>query len=866
MKTIGIKLADGSFYPLLEEGKPSKKSINLTTVQDNQTIVHVDVYRSETGTMEGAEYIDTLEIKDLKPHSNGDPSFNLDIGIDENNELSANIHDPETGNANKTQVELSSKIFSQMQNPPIHFEKDPTISEATSEENSGVMLDDNTLSERNSLSANQDDSPENPQDLGEDDFTISQDEIENIGFGNQNKEQEANEMLGASPNDEDFSFDLLNDEQKDKSAQENLNEEIVDDNFDFADLENSVDLNDISFDDDSNIEDIDATVTDLSDEKSDNSEDSAKNADDSDEFVASPVGIKVSKGHKHSSEKKVPSVDEVLAENSADFTGDSDATSDASAEETDASSEKTGSFADKTDSFTNTSEGFGEKTNSFADQTETSAEQSDDFSATSDSSSDQTESLDATSENSAEQESNIDLDLPDFDLSTENSDTTSDDSFASDNFSATTETSATPSDTSAATTESFASPSESFANTTDSFSEVSDASKNQTQDFSTDDVPEDFATTTGTFAEQSEAFAVEPDASANLTDSFDEPSDTFSDETDNFSATTDSSATTSDSLTNSSYDFSTDGLDDETFGIENQNDDNSSEDSKISAVGLSSAFDNDIGEPDLSTDELDDNFDANFDDSDLDSLKTKDPTFEPKNDMFSDLYDKETFEGNSSYNAEDEVKKKTKVPVIICITCAIICILAALFVLFIIPSKFNLLKKSQKVNEKTNTELENQQENLNQTEKTETELLSEVPADENQENAENQEDLILIEESEDFAETQENPSDLIEETQANFEEENSNQQVESEENSQNVAQEDEIVIAENPQNLVPKEPEPSTKTPEIIRYKIKWGDTLWDISNAYYKNPWRYKYLANYNGIKNPDYIISGTWLLIPSE
>lgn len=866
MKTIGIKLADGSFYPLLEEGKPSKKSINLTTVQDNQTIVHVDVYRSETGTMEGAEYIDTLEIKDLKPHSNGEPSFNLDIGIDENNELSANIHDPETGNANKTQVELSSKIFSQMQNPPIHFEKDPTISEATSEENSGVMLDDNTLSERNSLSANQDDSPENPQDLGEDDFTISQDEIENIGFGNQNKEQEANEMLGASPNDEDFSFDLLNDEQKDKSAQENLNEEIVDDNFDFADLENSVDLNDISFDDDSNIEDIDATVTDLSDEKSDNSEDSAKNADDSDEFVASPVGIKVSKGHKHSSEKKVPSVDEVLAENSADFTGDSDATSDASAEETDASSEKTGSFADKTDSFTNTSEGFGEKTNSFADQTETSAEQSDDFSATSDSSSDQTESLDATSENSAEQESNIDLDLPDFDLSTENSDTTSDDSFASDNFSATTETSATPSDTSAATTESFASPSESFANTTDSFSEVSDASKNQTQDFSTDDVPEDFATTTGTFAEQSEAFAVEPDASANLTDSFDEPSDTFSDETDNFSATTDSSATTSDSLTNSSYDFSTDGLDDETFGIENQNDDNSSEDSKISAVGLSSAFDNDIGEPDLSTDELDDNFDANFDDSDLDSLKTKDPTFEPKNDMFSDLYDKETFEGNSSYNAEDEVKKKTKVPVIICITCAIICILAALFVLFIIPSKFNLLKKSQKVNEKTNTELENQQENLNQTEKTETELLSEVPADENQENAENQEDLILIEESEDFAETQENPSDLIEETQANFEEENSNQQVESEENSQNVAQEDEIVIAENPQNLVPKEPEPSTKTPEIIRYKIKWGDTLWDISNAYYKNPWRYKYLANYNGIKNPDYIISGTWLLIPSE
>ena len=845
MKTIGIKLADGSFYPLLEEGKPSKKSINLTTVQDNQTIVHVDVYRSETGTMEDAEYIDTLEIKDLKPHTNGEPSFNLDIVIDENNELSANIHDPETGNANTTQVELSSKMFSQSQNPPIHFEKDPTISEATTEDSSGVMLDDNTLSEGNFLSANQDDFEQNPQDSDEDKFTISQDEIENIGFGNQNKEQEANEMLGASPNDEDFSFDLLNDEQKNKSAEENLNEEnIVDDNFDFADLENSVDLNDISFDDDSNVEDIDATVTDISDEKSDNSDEKTPEKN-SDEFVASPVGIKVSKGHKHSSEKKVPSVDEVLAENAADLTSDSDATStasfnksDVSAESSEISDEPSEGFGEQTESSSDQSEGFDTISKTSAATTESSAEPSDDFSAISESSSDQTESFDTTSENSAEQESDIDLDLPDFNVSTENSDTKSDDSFASDTLSEETDT--------------FANTSESSADTTDSFSEVRENFTNQTQDFSTDDVPEDFAATTDAFSEQTESFNKPSDASSNQTEN---PENQTQNTSDDFS-----------DFPDFSNDFSTDGLDDETFGNENQNDDSSSENSKISAVGLSSAFDNDIGEPDLSTDELDDNFDANFDDSDLDSLKTKDPTFEPKNDMFSDLYDKETIEGNSSYSAEDDVKKKTKVPVIICITCAIICILAALFVLFIIPSKFNLLKKSQKANENTNTELENQQENLNQTEKTETELLSEVPTDENQENVE---DFNLIEELEDVTETQENPSDLIEENQANFESENSNQQnqqVESEENSQNAAQEDEIVIAENPQNLVPKEPEPSTKTPEIIRYKIKWGDTLWDISNAYYKNPWRYKYLANYNGIKNPDYIISGTWLLIPSE
>lgn len=717
MKTIGIKLADGSFYPLLEEGKPSKKSINLTTVQDNQTIVHVDVYRSETGTMEGAEYIDTLEIKDLKPHTNGEPSFSLDIGIDENNELSANIHDPETGNANTTQVELSSKMFSQSQNPPIHFEKDPTISEAITEDNSGVMLDDNTLSEENFLSANQDDFEQNQQDSDEDKFTISQDEIENIGFGNQNKEQEANEMLGASPNDEDFSFDLLNDSQKNKSVEEqNLNEEnIVDDNFDFNDFENSVDLNDISLDD-SNVEDIDATV-DKSD--SDDFDDPVK---DSKEFVASPVGIKVSKGHKHSTEKKVPSVDEVLAENSLET------------ENSVVPAEDVGQAED------------------FMPQAE------------------DTQSADDSS------------------VLTENFAAQPEDAQPAENFSALTEDFVAQASDSAALTEDFV-PAENSSSHTNANLE----SDKTLDDFSMDNVPEeDFSTET--------------------------VSDNFSD-------------------------FSTEGLDDETFGNENQNDDNSiNSNSGISAVGLSSAFDSDIGEPDLSTEGLDDN----FDDSTLDSLKTKDPTFEPKNDMFSDLYDKETIEGNSSYSAEEDVKKKTKVPVIICITCAIICILAALFVLFIIPSKFNLLKKSQVAKE--NTELR------------ENELLSELPVDENPEN--------LSSETEEFDETLQNPDDSDEESQAYFETEDLNQTQENigENPEENAAQEDEIVIATSPEAVVPQEPEPSTREPEIIRYKIKWGDTLWDISNAYYKNPWRYKYLANYNGIKNPDYIISGTWLLIPAE
>ena len=49
-------------------------------------------------------------------------------------------------------------------------------------------------------------------------------------------------------------------------------------------------------------------------------------------------------------------------------------------------------------------------------------------------------------------------------------------------------------------------------------------------------------------------------------------------------------------------------------------------------------------------------------------------------------------------------------------------------------------------------------------------------------------------------------------------------------------------------------------------YTVVKGDTLWDISESYYKTPWKYPKIADYNKIKNPDLIISGTDILIPAE
>ena len=51
-----------------------------------------------------------------------------------------------------------------------------------------------------------------------------------------------------------------------------------------------------------------------------------------------------------------------------------------------------------------------------------------------------------------------------------------------------------------------------------------------------------------------------------------------------------------------------------------------------------------------------------------------------------------------------------------------------------------------------------------------------------------------------------------------------------------------------------------------VRYRLRWGDTLWDISETFYKNPWKYKKIARYNGIKNPNRIIAGRYITIPAK
>ena len=192
---------------------------------------------------------------------------------------------------------------------------------------------------------------------------------------------------------------------------------------------------------------------------------------------------------------------------------------------------------------------------------------------------------------------------------------------------------------------------------------------------------------------------------------------------------------------------------------------------------------------------------------------TSDETAPANGISFTGLYDKETELGESE-NEEKGDSKKRKTSVIICVICAIICIIAVLLILFVIPSKLNVLKRGHSDEEP---------------------VAVETPE------VEPEEELVPEEEPEPEPE----PEPVIETS----------------------AKEDEIVIIEEAEEVKPEPPAPPKEEPKPdIIYKIKWGDTLWDIADTYYKNPWRYKKIARYNGIKDPDYIISGTKIKIPQE
>lgn len=639
MKTIGIKLADGSFYPVLEEFSNSEKHLELTTAHNNQTKVMVDLYRSKTCSMDDAEYVDSLQIENLVAHPNGEPDISFTVSIDENNKLSAKIKDTETGNQSKTTITLVSR----------------------------------TLEER----------------LVTDEYKISDAENENIMASKHGFLAMASKVRKQNENSTIIAFTPAADDEINKqNNQQNLEDDVE---AVTEEVENNVIEDDII----ENEEDVPVTETSVSLDEIENLDRPELNfdfpGDDSKEVL----------------EKAAKEFEENPQQNDFSYFEEDAAPAEPLADNDTSNDITTSDAFDTSDDINSASD----DTFDGIDTTSANLDNLDDI--------DTSNSIDTAGNNFD------DIDTTTDDTVSDDIDTTTDDTFALDNLSENTQENLAP----------LPDFDETILDFDDSEFDAPAENNEEKQDYFLD------------ADETSEDNLSDPFTSFDLPEIDDENSQTDNEMPDDF------------------------------FDLDNslENSNTTSTDKKTSSGPIS----------------------------------------------FTGLYDKETELGQSSATSEDEnIKKKTKVPVIICIICAIICILATILVLFIVPSKYNLLNKQS---EKQENEITKQEEQL-----------PPPPIQWEQEEGE----VDPEPETEPETEVPVAPP----------------------------AQEEEIVIIEQAEIVVPEQPPVTEEKPENILYKIKWGDTLWDIADTYYKNPWRYKYIARFNNIKDPDYIISGNYITIPAE
>jgi hypothetical protein len=102
--TIGIKIANGEFYSIIDENSSVKKRLVLTTVHDNQRNVQIDLYKSAAKTMADALYIGSLVVENIEPRPKGEPSVGMVISSTGEGEITADAVDFDSAGGGEHQL------------------------------------------------------------------------------------------------------------------------------------------------------------------------------------------------------------------------------------------------------------------------------------------------------------------------------------------------------------------------------------------------------------------------------------------------------------------------------------------------------------------------------------------------------------------------------------------------------------------------------------------------------------------------------------------------------------------------------------------------------------------------------------------
>jgi len=105
---IAVRVANGSFVPILETSSTTRRRLVLTTIRDDQTSVQIDLYRGADEGMENAEYIGSLMIESIEAVAKGEADIALLLGVDESGNLNATATDKKSGEYQSLSVSLES--------------------------------------------------------------------------------------------------------------------------------------------------------------------------------------------------------------------------------------------------------------------------------------------------------------------------------------------------------------------------------------------------------------------------------------------------------------------------------------------------------------------------------------------------------------------------------------------------------------------------------------------------------------------------------------------------------------------------------------------------------------------------------------
>ena len=106
--TIGIKVADGSYYPVLEHGFTGRKKLTLTTVKKNQDKVQIDLYRGDGKSLSEAHYLGSIVLENIPAGDKGEPEIELSIAVDADGQLSAEASEVSTGESQRFTASLTT--------------------------------------------------------------------------------------------------------------------------------------------------------------------------------------------------------------------------------------------------------------------------------------------------------------------------------------------------------------------------------------------------------------------------------------------------------------------------------------------------------------------------------------------------------------------------------------------------------------------------------------------------------------------------------------------------------------------------------------------------------------------------------------